>query len=498
MWRRFCDANNEMIVTKSGRLVFIVDFPSFDSYLLFLLFFTKNNRRMFPLIRCQVSGLEPRAMYSIALEFEQLGNNRWKYLNGAWVTGGKSEPPPAHLATFYLHPDSPNFGSHWMKEIVSFTKVKLTNKPTATAGQVVLNSLHRYQPRIHIVRIDHHSHHPSPAMRSEDADGMLSSASTGNGNVSDPWFASAIAAAAASTAGMDPLSSERSVVASYSFPETQFIAVTAYQNEEVTHLKIKFNPFAKAFQDIRANEKPTSGLGIVPGGQHFSHSTHSQQPYNSSEGAPEDYRYEEPVGVTSGQQTLLPSTLTPPTTLTTPGHALFDESSLSSVYPTHPHYPRHHHGHPHHHHIPTSAHQYQSTLPYYNPIAPNSAFYNSATNPHFYDSSIPPPTLPTSATEYSYDSYPPVSHTTTPVSYAPGGDYSPYFPQPASVPTIVPSTEPDWCARRLPTHSASPGNVLTPIKVEIDELDDCNNKDSNKTRKRLKRSTNIEQDSASN
>ena len=31
----------------------------------------------------------------------------------------------------------------------------------------------------------------------------------------------------------------------FEFPVTQFIAVTAYQNEEVTALKIKYNPFAK-------------------------------------------------------------------------------------------------------------------------------------------------------------------------------------------------------------------------------------------------------------
>ena len=33
------------------------------------------------------------------------------------------------------------------------------------------------------------------------------------------------------------------------FPETTFITVTAYQNEEVTQLKISNNPFAKAFRD---------------------------------------------------------------------------------------------------------------------------------------------------------------------------------------------------------------------------------------------------------
>lgn len=40
-----------------------------------------------------------------------------------------------------------------------------------------------------------------------------------------------------------------SVVARVSFPETTFIAVTAYQNEEVTQLKITNNPFAKAFRE---------------------------------------------------------------------------------------------------------------------------------------------------------------------------------------------------------------------------------------------------------
>ena len=110
-WKRFCDVNNEMIVTKGGR-------------------------RMFPLIRCQIDGLEPRSMYSIVLEFVQIGTHRWKYLNGNWVAGGKSEPPPQNLQTFYIHPDSPNFGAHWMKEVVSFTKVKLTNKPTTQQGQV--------------------------------------------------------------------------------------------------------------------------------------------------------------------------------------------------------------------------------------------------------------------------------------------------------------------------------------------------------------------------
>ena len=39
----------------------------------------------------------------------------------------------------------------------------------------------------------------------------------------------------------------------FEFKETEFIAVTAYQNDDVTQLKIDHNPFAKAFRD-NANE----------------------------------------------------------------------------------------------------------------------------------------------------------------------------------------------------------------------------------------------------
>jgi len=43
------------------------------------------------------------------------------------------------------------------------------------------------------------------------------------------------------------------------FAETKFLAVTAYQNERVTQLKIDNNPFAKGFRDgvaLRGKRKP--------------------------------------------------------------------------------------------------------------------------------------------------------------------------------------------------------------------------------------------------
>ncbi|XP_022902230.1 T-box transcription factor T-A-like [Onthophagus taurus] len=174
LWVRFQCFTNEMIVTKSGR-------------------------RMFPVVKVSVSGLDPKAMYTVLLEFVQIDPHRWKYVNGEWVPGGKAEVPPSN--PIYIHPESPNFGAHWMKEPISFAKVKLTNKCNGN-GQIMLNSLHKYEPRVHLVRVG----------------------------------------------------TEQRRVMTFPFPETQFIAVTAYQNEEVTSLKIKYNPFAKAFLD--AKERP--------------------------------------------------------------------------------------------------------------------------------------------------------------------------------------------------------------------------------------------------
>ncbi|XP_017519645.3 T-box transcription factor TBX19 isoform X1 [Manis javanica] len=171
LWQRFKEVTNEMIVTKNGR-------------------------RMFPVLKVSVTGLDPNAMYSLLLDFVLTDGHRWKYVNGEWVPAGK--PEVSSPSCVYIHPDSPNFGAHWMKAPISFSKVKLTNKLNG-GGQIMLNSLHKYEPQVHIVRVG----------------------------------------------------GAHRMVTNCAFPETQFIAVTAYQNEEITALKIKYNPFAKAFLDAK-------------------------------------------------------------------------------------------------------------------------------------------------------------------------------------------------------------------------------------------------------
>ena len=158
--------------------------------------------------QARITGLDPSAMYTVLLEFQQIENHRWKYVNGEWLAGGKAEPAPQNPV--YMHPDSPNFGAHWQREAVTFAKVKLTNK-TKGAGQIMLNSLHKYEPRVHVMKVP--------------GAGGVTSGETGG---QQSWM--------------------------FPFPATQFVAVTAYQNEDVTALKIKHNPFAKAFLD--AKERP--------------------------------------------------------------------------------------------------------------------------------------------------------------------------------------------------------------------------------------------------
>lgn len=85
------------------------------------------------MLKVSVSGLDPHAMYSFLLDFVAADGHRWKYVNGEWVPGGKPEPQAPSCV--YIHPDSPNFGAHWMKAPVSFSKVKLTNKLNG-GGQV--------------------------------------------------------------------------------------------------------------------------------------------------------------------------------------------------------------------------------------------------------------------------------------------------------------------------------------------------------------------------
>lgn len=97
---------------------------------------------MFPIIAINVRGLDPDKMYTIELTFDQLDNHRWRYVSREWQPGMK--PDPVIYRGPYQHPDSPNYGRTWMKEPVSFPKVKLTNKTDQSGSSQVIQLKKNY------------------------------------------------------------------------------------------------------------------------------------------------------------------------------------------------------------------------------------------------------------------------------------------------------------------------------------------------------------------
>uniref|UniRef100_A0A3B5BEA4 T-box transcription factor TBX1-A-like n=1 Tax=Stegastes partitus TaxID=144197 RepID=A0A3B5BEA4_9TELE len=178
LWQQFDQLGTEMIVTKAGR-------------------------RMFPTFQVRISGMDPSAEYVLLMDFIPVDDKRYRYAfhSSSWLVAGRADV--AAPSRMHFHPDSPARGAQWMKQTVSFDTLKLTNNLLDDNGHMILNSMHRYQPRFHVVYAD-------PAPNSD-------------------------------------LNAYRNFC-SFSFAETRFMAVTAYQNHRITQLKIASNPFAKGFR----------------------------------------------------------------------------------------------------------------------------------------------------------------------------------------------------------------------------------------------------------
>ncbi|XP_041700428.1 T-box transcription factor TBX15 isoform X3 [Coregonus clupeaformis] len=191
LWKRFHEIGTEMIITKAGR-------------------------RMFPAMRVKIVGLDPHQQYYIAMDIIPVDNKRYRYVyhSSKWMVAGNADSPvPPRV---YIHPDSLASGDTWMRQVVSFDKLKLTNNELDDQGHVsepiILHSMHKYQPRVHVIRKDFSSD-LSPTKPIPSGEG----------------------------------------VKTFSFPETVFTTVTAYQNQQITRLKIDRNPFAKGFRDSGRN-----------------------------------------------------------------------------------------------------------------------------------------------------------------------------------------------------------------------------------------------------
>uniref|UniRef100_A0A2K6TVU0 T-box transcription factor TBX6 n=1 Tax=Saimiri boliviensis boliviensis TaxID=39432 RepID=A0A2K6TVU0_SAIBB len=198
LWKEFSSVGTEMIITKAGR-------------------------RMFPACRVSVTGLDPEARYLFLLDVVPVDGARYRWQGRRWEPSGKAEPRLPDRV--YIHPDSPATGAHWMRQPVSFHRVKLTNSTLDPHGHLILHSMHKYQPRIHLVR--------AAQLCSQHWGGM----------------------------------------ASFRFPETTFISVTAYQNPRVrgggTLPRPQEERDARVKRKLRGPEPAATeayGSGDTPGG----------------------------------------------------------------------------------------------------------------------------------------------------------------------------------------------------------------------------------------
>lgn len=205
LWRQFYDLGTEMIITKIGR-------------------------RMFPAIRLKVYGLQPMKKYHMVMDVLPVDDSRYRYVyhNSRWMVAGTGDSPLPSRA--FVHPESPCIGDQWARQIISFDKMKLTNHENDQAGHIILHSMHKYQPRLHIIE-----HVEGPEQIRVNS--------------------------------LEPVPVGHPLVHTFIFQETSFITVTAYQNQQITRLKIERNPFAKGFRNSGRNKNsnydPASDVRIT-------------------------------------------------------------------------------------------------------------------------------------------------------------------------------------------------------------------------------------------
>ncbi|KAM7395685.1 hypothetical protein PAMA_007111 [Pampus argenteus] len=189
VWKQFNSCGTEMILTKQGR-------------------------RMFPYCRYRLAGLDPDRQYTLVLSIVPLDQYKYRWNSSKWEITGPAEHQVQGLIRAFSHHYSPCRGSDWMSGLVSFYKLKLTNNTQDQEGHLILHSMHRYIPRLHVLPVPD-GHVPTP---------------------DHPVV-------------MGPESM------TFTFPQTEFMTVTTYQNFRITQLKINHNPFAKGFREDGNNSR---------------------------------------------------------------------------------------------------------------------------------------------------------------------------------------------------------------------------------------------------
>ncbi|XP_036933151.1 T-box transcription factor TBX22 isoform X3 [Acanthopagrus latus] len=112
LWKRFYEIGTEMIITKAGR-------------------------RMFPSVRVKVRNLDPCQQYYVAMDVMPVDSKRYRYVyhSSQWMVAGNTDHS-CISPRLYVHPDSPCAGETWMRQVISFDRVKLTNNEMDDKGHI--------------------------------------------------------------------------------------------------------------------------------------------------------------------------------------------------------------------------------------------------------------------------------------------------------------------------------------------------------------------------
>ncbi|CAK5088552.1 unnamed protein product [Meloidogyne enterolobii] len=181
---------------------------------------TRPGRKMFPKLELHLHNLDPDSQYALYLYMQKVDNMRYKYQAGGWSAAGHDGENGIQQSNLVQHHEGLCKGKFWTSQgRISFERAKLTNKESLQGGNsmISLSSMSKYQPVIWLVK------------------------GTPVGNV---------------------------LVAEYRPPQCQFIAVTAYQSEAVTKLKVEHNPFAKGFRE-GSSRKRTFSPSLPPTGNTY-------------------------------------------------------------------------------------------------------------------------------------------------------------------------------------------------------------------------------------
>ena len=159
---------------------------------------SRAGRRMFPTLSVTFNNLEAEAgvYYHVVLDMMACDEQRYTFNISTntryWLGTGSTDPAPPHR--LYTHPSGPFTVEQLQMQVIRFGKVKLTNNQSDQSGQLILNSMHKYQPRVWLVRRRYGDNRPITNMDIE-------------------------------------------ICRSFVFPQYQFITVTNYRNPTIIQLK---------------------------------------------------------------------------------------------------------------------------------------------------------------------------------------------------------------------------------------------------------------------